>query len=105
MIRTLIVVLFLALYVLLLGPPFILHCILTGSPELLYRVGVNAARLALRIGGVRVRATGVENIPAGACVFAANHVSNIDPPAVVCAIPRRVGLLAKREVFRVPLLA
>jgi 1-acyl-sn-glycerol-3-phosphate acyltransferase len=34
----------------------------------------------------------------------ANHVSNLDPPVVVTAIPRRVALLGKKEVFRVPLL-
>jgi len=104
-IRTFIVVVFLALYIVLLGPPFILHCILTGSPELLYAVGIRAARWALRLGGVRVRARGLENIPAGVCVFVANHISNIDPPAVAGAIPRRVALLAKKEVFRVPVLA
>jgi 1-acyl-sn-glycerol-3-phosphate acyltransferase len=57
------------------------------------------------LGGVRVRATGLENIPAGVCIFVANHTSNIDPPAVAGVIPRRVALLAKKEVFRVPVLA
>lgn len=104
MLRTAIVVLFLALYTLLLGPPFILHCVLTGRPDLLYKVGVAGARFALRLGSVRIRATGRENIPTGVCVFVANHTSNVDPPAVVAAIPRRVALLGKKEAFRVPIL-
>lgn len=104
MLRTFIVAVFLAAYTVLVGPPFILHCIVTGSPELLYRVGVAGARFALRLGGVRIRATGQENIPAGVCVFVANHTSNVDPPAVVAAIPRRVALLGKKEVFRIPIL-
>ncbi len=104
MLRTVIVALFLAAYTVLVGPPFILHCILTGSPDLLYRVGVAGARFALRLGGVRIRATGQENIPPGVCVFVANHTSNVDPPAVVAAIPRRVALLGKKEVFQIPIL-
>lgn len=104
MLRTLIVGVFLAVYTVVLGPLFILHCILTGSPELLYRVGVAGARFALRLGGVRIRVTGQENIPAGVCVFVGNHTSNVDPPAVVAAIPRRVALLGKKEVFRIPIL-
>jgi len=104
-IRTLLVILFLSLYILLAGPIFILHCILTGSPERLYWVGVAGARWALRLAGVRTRVTGAGNIPAGPCIFVANHISNVDPPAVVAAIPRRVALLAKKEVFRIPVLA
>ena len=80
MLRTLLVALFLAVYVLAAGPVFIAHCLLTGSPELLYRVGLAGACWALRLAGV-------------------------DPPAVACAIPQRVALLAKKEVFRIPLLA
>ena len=105
MLRTVIVGVFLALYILLVGPPFILHCLLTRSPELLYRVGVAGAKFALRLGGVRIQARGVENIPPGVCLFVANHTSNVDPPAVVGAIPRRVALLGKKEVFRIPILS
>jgi 1-acyl-sn-glycerol-3-phosphate acyltransferase len=104
MLRTLMVGVFLAAYTVVLGPLFILHCILTGSPDLLYRVGVAGARFALWLGGVRIRVTGGHNIPAGVCVFVANHASNVDPPAVVAAIPRRVALLGKKEVFRIPIL-
>ncbi|MBI1749792.1 MAG: 1-acyl-sn-glycerol-3-phosphate acyltransferase [Acidobacteria bacterium] len=104
MLRTVIAVIFLALYILVMGPPLILHCILTRSPELLFRMSVAGARFALVICGIKVAVEGLENIPAGVCIFVANHTSNADPPAVVGAIPRRVALLGKKEVFRVPIL-
>lgn len=96
--------LLLAAVILIAGPLLILYSLLTGSAEEMYWMGVGAAALALRLCGVRVRTEGLENIPSGVCLFAANHVSNLDPPVVVCVIPRRVALLAKKEVFRVPVL-
>jgi 1-acyl-sn-glycerol-3-phosphate acyltransferase len=105
MIRSLAVGIFLFLYLALVAPWFVLFAALTGRIEPLYRAGVGGAKLALRLAGIRVRVEGVENIPAGVCIFVANHVSNTDPPAVVAAIPRRVALLAKKEVYRVPVLA
>jgi 1-acyl-sn-glycerol-3-phosphate acyltransferase len=52
-----------------------------------------------------VRVEGAENIPERPCVFVSNHVSNLDPPALVPYIPRRVAILAKKEVFRIPILS
>jgi len=102
--RTLAAAVFLVLYAVLLGPIFILQAAVTGSVRLLYPVCVGGAQIGLRIAGVRPRAEGVENIPPGVCLFVSNHVSNLDPPVVVGRIPVRVALLAKREVFHLPLL-
>ncbi len=104
MLRSSIAVIFLALYILLVGPPLILHCLVTGSPEVMFKVAVAGARFALVLCGIKVRVEGRENIPPGVCIFVANHTSNADPPAVVGSIPRRVALLGKKEVFRVPIL-
>lgn len=103
MLRSAIAVVYLALYILVMGPLLILHCMVTGSPELMYRIAVAGARFALVICGIKVKVEGLENIPPGACIFVANHTSNADPPAVVGSIPRRVALLGKKEVFRVPI--
>ena len=104
MLRSSIAVIFLALYILLVGPPLILHCLVTDSPELMVRLAVAGVRFALVICGIKVRVEGLQYIPQGVCIFVANHTSNADPPAVVGSIPRRVALLGKKEAFRVPIL-
>ncbi len=105
MARTAIVAVFLTLYTLLLGPPLILHALLTGSVGLLYRAGLSGVLFITRLVGVRVRAEGLENIPPGVCIFVANHSSNADPPAVVGAIPRRISILAKDSLFHIPIVS
>ncbi|MGH9714135.1 MAG: lysophospholipid acyltransferase family protein [Candidatus Acidiferrales bacterium] len=105
MIRTIIVVIYYMLGLVLLMPLLILWSLLTGSPDFMYRMSMKAVHSGMRIGGIRVRVEGLENIPPGVCIFAANHVSNMDPLAFVPAIPRRVSLLAKKEVFRIPILS
>jgi 1-acyl-sn-glycerol-3-phosphate acyltransferase len=105
MIRTSIVVIYFSLALLLVMPWLILWSLLTGRPDFMYRVTMKGVRCGVRIAGIRVHVEGLENIPPGVCIFAANHVSNMDPLAFVPAIPRRVSLLAKKEVFRIPILS
>jgi 1-acyl-sn-glycerol-3-phosphate acyltransferase len=89
----------------LVAPLFILHAIITKSPDLLYRVALAGVRASVRLAGIRLRVEGAAAIPAGVCVFVANHASNVDPPVIVAAIPRRVAVLAKKQVFRIPIFA
>jgi 1-acyl-sn-glycerol-3-phosphate acyltransferase len=105
MIRTIAVVLFLALANLLVMPFFILWTLLTGRADLMYEVAMKTVRASLRIAKIRVRVEGLENIPSGVCIFAANHISNVDPIAFVPAIPRRVSVLLKSALFRIPILS
>jgi 1-acyl-sn-glycerol-3-phosphate acyltransferase len=51
--------------------------------------------------GYRLRARGVENLPEGGFVLAANHTSNFDPwPLALPLFPgRQVRFMAKRELF------
>ncbi len=105
MIRTVAVALFCALSILLLLPWLILWTALAGNPEFLYSTAMKFVRIGVRAAGIQFRAEGLENIPARACVFACNHASNADPPVLVLAIPRRVSILVKRELFHVPILA
>jgi 1-acyl-sn-glycerol-3-phosphate acyltransferase len=105
MIRTPAVALFCVLSIVLLLPWLILWTVLTGNPEFMYSTAMKFVRIAVRAAGIRFRVEGLENIPPQACVFACNHASNADPPVLVPAIPRRVSILVKRELYRVPILA
>jgi 1-acyl-sn-glycerol-3-phosphate acyltransferase len=104
MIRTVFVVFVSVLLIFLAMPWFILWSWLTGSQDLMYRASMGTVAFMLRAVGVRVHLEGQENIPAGTCIFAANHVSNIDALAFAPHIPRRVSLLLKKELFRMPIL-
>jgi 1-acyl-sn-glycerol-3-phosphate acyltransferase len=104
LLRTLLAAGFVTLYILVVAPWFVLHSLWTRSAEKLYRAGVTGARMALRLAGIRVVTEGVEKIPPGVCIFVGNHTSNVDPPVVVCAIPRQVAMLSKKEVFQIPIL-
>ena len=105
MIRTLVAVVYFCFALLLIMPWLILYSWLTGSPDLMYRFAMQAIRIANWMVGIRVRIQGLENIPPGVCIFASNHLSNVDPVALVPAIPRRIALLVKKELFRIPVLA
>lgn len=105
MIRALIAATLIALCIILALPWLILWSLLTDAQDLMYRLSMNAVDFILRIVGIRVHAEGLENIPPGTCIFAANHVSNIDPLAFAPHIPRRVSLLLKKELFRIPILS
>lgn len=105
MIRTIIVMVYIALALIFVLPWLILWTLLSGDVTFMYEAFMNALRRALRVAAIRVHVEGLENIPAGVCLFASNHASNIDPVALVPNIPRRVSLLAKEEVFRIPVLS
>src|SRR5574338_346430 len=77
----------------------------TGSVDFLYRIAVSGALFGTRLVGVRSETVGREQLdPAQTYIFMANHVSNIDPPVFVPLIGRRVFILVKKELFRIPVL-
>jgi glycerol-3-phosphate dehydrogenase (NAD(P)+) len=52
----------------------------------------------------RVRRLGREHIPGGGVILAANHRSFLDPFLIGCCIGRPIYFVAKREMFRNPLI-
>jgi len=104
MLRTLFIIVFLSIYILIVGPPVILYTLITGNPNPVYWAGIKGVLFFVRAVGVQIRVSGIERIPKGVCLFAANHTSSADPPAIVGAIPRRIAVLLKESLFRWPIV-
>ena len=84
---------------------FIPLAMITGNIMPLYRVGCSIARAGLWAARVRVEVVGRERIPAStACIFMANHVSNLDPPVLIPMIPGRISSFLKRSLMSLPAL-
>ena len=81
------------------------YTVLTGDIDSLYRVVMWILRTGLRAGGIRVEASGQQNVPAGvSCIYLANHVSNLDPPVLFPVLPGRSAALLKKSLMRIPFL-
>jgi 1-acyl-sn-glycerol-3-phosphate acyltransferase len=97
-----------SLYVLLVGPPFLLIALAVGSPAILYRVGLLGVRLGLALSGIRVHVTGREHLQRNrAAVYAVNHASNVEPPIlfdVLSDLFPRLRILYKAELRKLPIL-
>jgi len=94
-----------AVMLLVIGPPAILVAYLARRREWLYPYALFGARNWLRLSGVRVRVSGLERLdPARSYVFVANHRSFLDTAALFYHLRRRIGIIAKKELLKVPIL-
>ncbi len=94
---------------LLLGIPaaavLIPFTLVTRNVAPLYAVGCWIPQAAMRVAGVQIGIEGREHIPPGrACIFMANHISNLDPPALLPNLPGRAVVFVKRSLMKVPIL-
>jgi 1-acyl-sn-glycerol-3-phosphate acyltransferase len=79
--------------------------LLTKDITWMYWSAMWVARTGIRAAGIKVRKVGFENIPQDrACIFLCNHVSNLDPPVLIPAIPTRSSVMLKRELMSIPIL-
>jgi len=76
---------------------------LTGRVELLWTLSLWAAKTGYRLAGIRVRAVGRERLDGRAYLYMSNHVSNLDPPIITSLLDRRISIITKQELFKIPL--
>lgn len=88
-----------------LAPPILLVAWIVNKHDLVYPWALFGARAWLRLSGAKMKVTGLELLdPKQTYVFAANHRSYLDTAAMFVYTGRRIGLLAKKELLKVPVL-
>lgn len=88
-----------------LGIPILLVAWLAAKPYLVYPWAFFGARNWLRLSGMQVSVKGSEHLnPKQTYVFISNHRSYLDTATLFVSTGRRMGLLAKKELLKVPIL-
>jgi 1-acyl-sn-glycerol-3-phosphate acyltransferase len=94
-----------AMLLLVFGPPVITAALIARRPYWVYPAALFGARNWLRLSGVRRRVRGLEHLdPRQSYVFIANHRSFLDTAMLFHDLGRRIGILAKKELLKVPIL-
>jgi 1-acyl-sn-glycerol-3-phosphate acyltransferase len=84
---------------------FIPWCWITGNVLPLYKATRFMLSSSCHLAGVRLTVDGLDRIPRDrACIFMSNHVSNLDPPALISLIPGRTSAFMKRSLMNLPIL-
>jgi len=93
------------LYTLVLGILSLLSSLFDGSGRVQHWFARLWARMILKTGSIPIQVEGLENIdPSRPVVYAANHLSALDIPVLYATIPGQFRIMAKRELFRYPVL-
>jgi len=94
-----------AMLLLIFAPPILLVARLTGRNDLVYPWALFGARNWLRLTGMKVEVKGLELLdPARTYVFISNHRSYLDTATLFHYLGRRIGVIAKKELLKVPIL-
>jgi len=87
------------------APPILLFAWIVNKHDLVYPWALFGARAWLLLSGVTVKVRGLELLdPKQTYVFVSNHRSYLDTAAMFIYTGRRIGLLAKKELLKVPVL-
>lgn len=107
-IRTLATYIGVGAHILLVGPPVLVWTLISKDPRLLYRAGGFGIWLGFALSGLRVQVVGAEHIQTRRpAVYAANHSSNVEPPAVFLSLRvlfPALRMLYKAELRKIPIL-
>ena len=94
---------FWGLSIFLAGPLLLLWAYITKDVRPLYHVATFLGISGVRLGGIRIKEVGKENIKPGQnYIFMSNHASNLDAPIEIPKIRERCSVLVKKELFRIP---
>jgi len=94
-----------SLYVAITAPVGMALALVFHWKGILYILGRGGVTMGAALAGIRTRVEGLDNVPRNqAVVFCANHQSNVDPPVLFNALHRRLHILFKAELKRLPLL-
>lgn len=94
-----------AMLLLIFGIPSISVAFIARRREWVYPWALWGGRMWLRLSGMKVRVRGIENLdPRQSYVLISNHRSYLDTATLFCYVERRIGLLSKKEVLKVPIL-
>jgi len=87
------------------GPPILIVAWLLRKHDLVYPVATFGASSWLKLSGAKVEVKGMELLDRKQTyVFVANHRSYLDTATLFVYAGRRIGLLAKKELLKVPVL-
>jgi len=90
---------------LVVGAPSVLFLYIINRRIWLYPLALWGAKTWLQLCGAKVRVSGQENLdPDRSYVFASNHRSYLDTAALFSHTGRRIGLVAKKELLKAPVL-
>jgi 1-acyl-sn-glycerol-3-phosphate acyltransferase len=90
---------------LILGVPSLTFLWIINRRTWIYPIAHWGAKAWLVCCGARVKVTGTENLdPERAYVFASNHRSYLDTATLFAHAGRRMGLVAKKELLKVPVM-
>lgn len=94
-----------AVMLLVIGIPTIPLFFILNRREWLYPFALFGARTWLKACGARVVVKGLENLKDGeSYVFISNHRSYLDTATLFAYTTRRIGLVAKKELLKAPIL-
>jgi 1-acyl-sn-glycerol-3-phosphate acyltransferase len=87
------------------APPVLLVAWLARRHAMVYPWASFGARNWLRLSGMKVSVRGLEQLdPSQSYVFISNHRSYLDTATLFAFLGRRIGLIAKKELLKVPIL-
>lgn len=90
---------------LIFAPPVLLVAMLANRHDWVYPWAEWGARMWLRLSGVKVKVKGRDRLdPKQPYVFISNHRSYLDAAPLFCDMGRRMGLVAKKELLKAPIL-